>query len=245
MSIGNGKALRLHSDTDAASPLPAWAVSSHFQVFLHSERRKTGSWTFTAALIGGKAAIATFPPLRGEENWQLQLYRRSHRRFTAPLIGGKVDFPVFLRSEVRKTGNCGYAAGTYGVGPLPPPSSAVKLQLPPFLRSEGRKTGSCSFTAALIGGKVDFPVFPLSERRKAGNCRFTAPLIGGKVDFPVFLRSEVRKTGNCGYAAGTYGGESHRRSLKSTSDERFMDDGAADRSKLHQQSDVPDFIVSL
>ncbi|XXG57666.1 hypothetical protein AAC387_Pa04g0125 [Persea americana] len=154
MSIGNGKALRLHSDTDAASPLPAWAVSSHFQVFLHSERRKTGSWTFTAALIGGKAAIATFPPLRGEENWQLQLYRRSHRRFTAPLIGGKVDFPVFLRSEVRKTGNCGYAAGTYG-------------------------------------------------------------------------------------------GESHRRSLKSTSDERFMDDGAADRSKLHQQSDVPDFIVSL
>ncbi|XXG57669.1 hypothetical protein AAC387_Pa04g0116 [Persea americana] len=166
-------------------------------------------------------------------------------RFTAALIGGKVDFPVFLRSEGRKTGNCGYAAGTYGVGPLPPPSSAVKLQLPPFLRSEGRKTGSCSFTAALIGGKVDFPVFPLSERRKAGNCRFTAALIGGKVDFPVFLRSEVRKTGNCGYAAGTYGGESHRRSLKSTSDERFMDDGAADRSKLHQQSDVPDFIVSL
>ncbi|XXG57579.1 hypothetical protein AAC387_Pa04g0032 [Persea americana] len=82
MSIGNGKALRLHSDTDAASPLPAWAVSSHFQVFLHSERRKTGSWTFTAALIGGKAAIASFPPLRGEENWQLQLYRRSHRRLS-------------------------------------------------------------------------------------------------------------------------------------------------------------------
>ncbi|XXG57830.1 hypothetical protein AAC387_Pa04g0274 [Persea americana] len=221
MSIGNGKALRLHSDTDAASPLLAWAVSSHFQVFLHSERRKTGSWTFTAALIGGKAAIASFPPLRGEENWQLQLYRRSHRRFTAALIGGKVDFPVFLRSEGRKTGNCGYAAGTYGarifkysstlrggklaVGPLPPPSSAVKLQLPASLRSEGRKTGSCSFTAALIGGKVDFPVFLLSERRKAGNCRFTAALIGGKVDFPVFLRSEGRKTGNCGYAAGTYG----------------------------------------
>ncbi|XXG57652.1 hypothetical protein AAC387_Pa04g0099 [Persea americana] len=82
MSIGNGKALRLHSDTDAASPLPAWAVSSHFQVFLYSERRKTGSWTFTAALIVGKAAIASFPPLRGEENWQLQLYRRSHRRLS-------------------------------------------------------------------------------------------------------------------------------------------------------------------
>ncbi|XXG57804.1 hypothetical protein AAC387_Pa04g0248 [Persea americana] len=73
MSIGNGKALRLHSDTDAASPLLAWAVSSHFQVFLHSERRKTGSWTFTAALIGGNAAIASFPPLRGEENWKLRI----------------------------------------------------------------------------------------------------------------------------------------------------------------------------
>ena len=38
--------------------------------------------------------------------------------------------------------------------------------------------------------------------------------------------------------------ESHRWSLKSTSDERFKD-GVADRSKLHKQSDIPDFIVSL
>ena len=80
MSIGNGKASRLHSDTDAASPLLAWAVNSHFQVFLHSERRKTGSCIFTTARIGGKAAFSSFPPLRGEENWQLQLYCRSHRR---------------------------------------------------------------------------------------------------------------------------------------------------------------------
>ncbi|XXG57902.1 hypothetical protein AAC387_Pa04g0345 [Persea americana] len=82
MSIGNGKALRLHSDTDAASPLLARAVNSHFEVFLHSERRKTGSCTITAALIGGKAAFSSIPPLRGEENWQLQLYRRSHRRYS-------------------------------------------------------------------------------------------------------------------------------------------------------------------
>ncbi|XXG57844.1 hypothetical protein AAC387_Pa04g0288 [Persea americana] len=310
MSIGNGKALRLHSDTDAASPLSAWALSSaprggklavgplpppssavklQLPAFLRSEGRKTGSCSFTAALIGGKVDFPVF--LLSERR------KAGNCTFTAALIGGKVDFPVFLRSEGRKTGNCGYAAGTYGayilkslevkfstrqvpksacvifpspfisygssldigyekkrkyrffhsilcqlemerpcdfirtltrlhrclhgrcncqlssaprggklaVGPLPPPSSAVKLQLPAFLRSEGRKTGSCSFTAALIGGKVDFPVFLLSERRKAGNCTFTAALIGGKVDFPVFLRSEGRKTGNCGYAAGTYG----------------------------------------
>ena len=38
--------------------------------------------------------------------------------------------------------------------------------------------------------------------------------------------------------------ESHRRSFKSTCDERFKG-GVADRSKLHKQSDIPDFIVSL
>ena len=38
--------------------------------------------------------------------------------------------------------------------------------------------------------------------------------------------------------------DSHRWSLKSTSDERFKD-GVADRSKLHKQSGIPDFIVSL
>ena len=80
MSIGNGKALRLHSDTHAALPLLAWAVNSHFPVFLHSESTKSGSCSFTAALTGGKTAFSSFPPLREEENWQLQLYRRSHRR---------------------------------------------------------------------------------------------------------------------------------------------------------------------
>ncbi|XXG82002.1 hypothetical protein AAC387_Pa10g0025 [Persea americana] len=80
MSIGNGKALRLHSDTHAALPLLAWAVNSHFPVFLHSESTKSGSCSFTAPPTGGKTAFFSFPPLREEENWQLQLYRRSHRR---------------------------------------------------------------------------------------------------------------------------------------------------------------------
>ena len=80
MSIGNGKAARLHSDTHAALPPLAWAVNSHFPVFLHWERRKSGSCSFTAAFMGGKAAFSSFPPLWEEENPQLQLYRRSHRR---------------------------------------------------------------------------------------------------------------------------------------------------------------------
>ena len=54
MSIGNGKALRLHSDTQAALLLLAWAVNSHFQVFLRSERKEPANCSFTAALTGGK-----------------------------------------------------------------------------------------------------------------------------------------------------------------------------------------------
>ena len=80
MSIGNGKAARLHSDTHAALPPLAWAVKSHFPVFLHWERRKSGSCSFTAAFMGGKTAFSSFPPLWEEESWHFQLYRRSHRR---------------------------------------------------------------------------------------------------------------------------------------------------------------------
>ena len=82
------------------------------------------------------------------------------RSFTAALIGGKLDFPVFLRSERRKTGNCSFTAALIG----------GKLDFPVFLRSERRKTGNSSFTAATIGGKGDFPVFLLSEGRKTANC---------------------------------------------------------------------------
>ncbi|XXG89490.1 hypothetical protein AAC387_Pa12g1472 [Persea americana] len=66
------------------------------------------------------------------------VFLRSERRktgrcsFTAALIGGKVDFPVFLRSERRKTGNCIYAAGTYG-GNL-----SVRFLIPFFVPSFAR-----------------------------------------------------------------------------------------------------------
>ncbi|XXG81979.1 hypothetical protein AAC387_Pa10g0003 [Persea americana] len=89
----------------ALPPLPP-AVKLRFPAFLRSERRKAGSYSFTAALIGGKVDFPVF----------LLCERRKAGTcgFTAALVGGKVDFPVFPRSERRKTGNRGYAAGTYG-----------------------------------------------------------------------------------------------------------------------------------
>ena len=105
-SIGNGKVLRLYSDSHAVLPQLAWAVNSHFPVFLRSERRKTGICSFTAALIRGKLDFPVF--LRSEGR------KTGICSFTAVLIGGNVDFPVFLRSERRKAGNSRYAKGTYG-----------------------------------------------------------------------------------------------------------------------------------
>ena len=88
---------------------------------------------FTADESSGKAAIASFPPLTEEETGkstlppmraavklQLPVFLLCERRktghcsFTAALISGKVHFTAFLRSERRKTGNWRYAAGTYG-----------------------------------------------------------------------------------------------------------------------------------
>ena len=89
----------------ALPPLPP-AAKLHFPAFLRSERRKTGSCSFTVALIGGKVDFPVF--LLSERR------KAGTCGFTAALIGGKADFPVFPRSERRKTGNCGYAAGTYG-----------------------------------------------------------------------------------------------------------------------------------
>ena len=188
MSIGDGKVLRLYSDSHAVLPQLAWAVNSHFPVFLRSERRKTGNCSFTVALIRGELDFPVF--LRFERR------KTGNCSFTAALIRGELDFPVFLRFERRKTCNCSFTAALIG----------GKLDFPVFLPFERRKTGICSFTAVPIGGKVDFPLFLRSEGRKTGICGFTAVPIGGKVDLPVFLRSERRKTGNSWYAAGTYGG---------------------------------------
>ena len=64
MLIGNWKVSRLYSDTHAALPPLASAVNWRFPVFLHSERRKTGNCSFTAALVGGKVDLPVF--LRSE-----------------------------------------------------------------------------------------------------------------------------------------------------------------------------------
>ena len=77
---GNGKVSRLHSDTHAALPLLAWAVNSHFPVFLLSEWRKTGNCSFTAVLIGGKVDFPVFLRSERRKPGKLQLYRCSHRR---------------------------------------------------------------------------------------------------------------------------------------------------------------------
>ena len=106
MLIGNGKVLRLYSDTHAALPPLAPAVNSYFPDFLRSERRKTGNCRFTAVLTGGKMGFPDF--LHSERR------KAGSCSFTAALIGGKVDFPFFLHSERRKTGNCSNIAGTYG-----------------------------------------------------------------------------------------------------------------------------------
>ncbi|XXG60052.1 hypothetical protein AAC387_Pa04g2037 [Persea americana] len=106
MLIRNGKVLRRYSDTHTELPLLAWAVNSHFPVFLHYERRKAGNCSFTAALIGD---ILDFPGFLLSE-WR----KTGNCSFTAAPIGGKVDFPLLLRSERRKTGICIHAAGTCG-----------------------------------------------------------------------------------------------------------------------------------
>ena len=77
---GNGKVSRLHSDTHAALPLLAWAVNSHFPVFLLSEWRETGNCSFTAVLIGGKVDLPVFLRSERRKTGKLQLYRCSHRR---------------------------------------------------------------------------------------------------------------------------------------------------------------------
>ena len=165
-SIGNGKVLRLYSDSHAVLPQLAWAVNSHFLVFLRSERRKTGICSFTAAIIRGKLGV----------------FHRSERRktgicsFTAALIRGKLDFQVFLRSERGKTGICSCTAALI----------RGKLDFPVLLRSYRRKTGICSFNAVLIGGNVDFPVFLRSERRKAGNSRYAKGTYGGYLSIRFF-----------------------------------------------------------
>ncbi|XXG86854.1 hypothetical protein AAC387_Pa11g1682 [Persea americana] len=92
-----------------------------------------------------------------------------------------MDFPVFLRSGRRKTGNCSFPADL----------NSGKVDLPVFLRSERRKSGNCSFTAVIIGGKVVFPAFPCSERRKTGNCRYAAGTYGANLSIQFFILSSL------------------------------------------------------
>ena len=69
------------------------AVKLQLPGFLLSQRRKAGNCSYTADESGGKAATASFPPLRAEEDWKMDL--------TADENGGKAAIASFppLREE--------------------------------------------------------------------------------------------------------------------------------------------------
>ena len=108
MLIGSGKVLRLYLDTYAALPPLVWAANSHFPVFLHYERRKTGNCSFTAALIGGKVVF----------------------QFSSTVRGGKLEIAALppLQSAVKLIFQVSSAlkGGKLAVAGLPLLSSAVK-----------------------------------------------------------------------------------------------------------------------
>ena len=88
MLIGNGKVLRLYSDTHAALPPLAWAVKSHFPVFLDCERRNTGSCCFTATFIDGKLDFLVF--LRSERR------KTGNCIYAAGACGGNLSIRFFI-----------------------------------------------------------------------------------------------------------------------------------------------------
>ena len=121
MLIGNGKVLRLYSDTHAALPLLAWAVNSYFPDFLHSKRRKTGNCSFTAVLAGGKPAVAALPPFSPAVKWAFQISStprggklavaalpplssavKSIFQFSSALRGGKLEIAEILQVHMEE-----------------------------------------------------------------------------------------------------------------------------------------------
>ena len=90
--IGNGKVVRLYLETHAALPQLAWAGESHFSVFLHSERWKTGNCSFTAVPIGGKVDFPAF--LRSERR------KTGNCRYAAGTYGGNLSIRFFILSSL-------------------------------------------------------------------------------------------------------------------------------------------------
>ncbi|KAJ8627875.1 hypothetical protein MRB53_021182 [Persea americana] len=98
---------------------------------------------------------AALPLLVGAVDSHFPILLHSERRktgncrFTAALIGGKLDFPAFFRCERRKTGNSSFTAALIG----------GKFDFPAFLRSERRKTGNCRNAAGAYGGNLSIQFF--------------------------------------------------------------------------------------
>ena len=111
-----------------------------------------GHWRgFTAACMGGKLAFPSIPPLWEEENRQLHLYRRSHRRqscifqLSSAPRGGKLAVAALppLSSAVKTIFQFSSSptGGKLAISALPPLSSAVKSIF--------------QFSSALRGGKME------------------------------------------------------------------------------------------
>ena len=86
----------------AALPPLAWEVDPHFPVFLHYEKRKTGSCSFTAALIGGKLIFQFSSALRGGKLAipalpPLPSAVKSIFQFSSALRGGKLEIAFLQR----------------------------------------------------------------------------------------------------------------------------------------------------
>ena len=85
----------------ALPPLPL-AVKLHFPAFLRSERRKTGSCSFAAALIGGKVDFPVF--LRSEGR------KTGNCGYATGTYGGNISIRFFILSSLL------LLAGGSGVG---------------------------------------------------------------------------------------------------------------------------------
>ncbi|XXG52239.1 hypothetical protein AAC387_Pa03g0616 [Persea americana] len=118
--------------------------------------RQTRIFQFSSTMRGGKLAIAALPPLSSAVRWVFQVSsgvrggKPATEGFTAALIGGKLDFPVFLREREENRHRSFTAAPIGG-----------KVRFPVFLRSERRKTRNCIYAAGARGGNLSIRIFVL------------------------------------------------------------------------------------
>ena len=155
-----------------------------------------GHWRgFTAACMGGKLAFPSIPPLWEEENRQLHLYRRSHRRqscifqLSSAPRGGKLAvaaLPPFL-SAVKTIFQFSSSptGGKLAISALPPLSSAVKSIF--------------QFSSCPRGGKLAISVLPPLSSAVKSIFQFSSALRGGKMEIADMLRVRMAVIFQCDF----------------------------------------------